>query len=93
MNVDVYEGYLLRVSGRALAATQHLNMTLISSFVADMKIFDDQSPIEVTEEQMEEQLDLEIEAKRQKRRTRRRRAPLLDQVSLKAHSQVSYGVE
>jgi len=31
----------LRVSGRALAATQHLNMTLISSFVADMKIFDD----------------------------------------------------
>jgi hypothetical protein len=62
--VDVYESYLLRVSGRALAATQHMNMSLISSFVADMKIFDDQSPVEISEDQMEEELDQEIEAKR-----------------------------
>ena len=45
VNVDIFEGYLLRVSGRALASIQHLNMTLISSFIADMKIFDDQSPV------------------------------------------------
>jgi len=41
-----------------------MNMTLISSFVAHMKIFDDQSPVEISEDQMEAQLDLDIETKR-----------------------------
>lgn len=41
-----------------------MNMNFISSFVADMKIFDDQSPVEISEDQMEAQLDLDIETKR-----------------------------
>jgi|LauGreDrversion4_2_1035121.scaffolds.fasta_scaffold28029_6 hypothetical protein len=58
VNVDIFEGYQLRVSGRALASIQHLNMTLVSSFIADMKIFDDQCPVELTEEEIEADLDI-----------------------------------
>jgi hypothetical protein len=56
MNIDLFEIYLLKASGRALSATQHLNLNLTSAMVSHLKIFDTQHP----EEPSEFEQDLEI---------------------------------
>ncbi len=40
--MDIFESFLMRVSGRALSATQHLNLNLTSAMLSHMKIFDTQ---------------------------------------------------
>jgi len=64
VNVDVHEIYLLKVSGRALAATQHLNLNLTSSMGSHLKIFDTSVPEEPTEFEMELEAEIEIEKRR-----------------------------
>jgi len=76
MNVDLFEMYLLKASGRALSATQHLNLNLTSAMVSHLKIFDTQHPEEPS--QFEQDLEIEVElnqrrAKRDLRRRKRRR--------------------
>lgn len=68
--------YLLKVSGRALAATQHLNLNMTSSMGSHMKIFDTQFLEPPSEAEEEEQKEAEINRRRALRdyhRQKRRR--------------------
>jgi hypothetical protein len=71
VNVDVYELYLMKVSGRALQKIQSLNLDLKSSLCADMKLFDNQSGELPPQHVMEADNNAELEKRRKKRLMRR----------------------
>lgn len=73
MNIDLFETYLLKASGRALSSTQHLNLNLTSAMVSHLKLFDTSHPEAPTEEEQEREAEEDIALRRHKRVERRRK--------------------
>jgi hypothetical protein len=73
MNIDLFETYLLKASGRALSSTQHLNLSLTSAMVSHMKIFDTQHPEAPSEFEQDLENEMELEKRRHQREARQRK--------------------